>query len=159
MDPTFSNYIQTLDSSLAKLLAMRPERRQSLSPQVPQQGVYSLSEGDDHLYVGRTDRGKNGMRDRILMHSRPSANDNTATFAFRLAREATRHVDASYRTRGSRKDLMADPVFEQAFVEAKKRIREMDVRYVEEQHPVRQALLEIYVAVALQARYNDFGTH
>jgi hypothetical protein len=33
----------------------------------------------------------------------------------------------------------------------------MDVRYVEETDPQRQALLEIYVAVVLETPYNDFG--
>lgn len=35
----------------------------------------------------------------------------------------------------------------------------MNIRFVEQPHPLRQALLEIYVAVALQTRYNDFDTH
>ena len=35
----------------------------------------------------------------------------------------------------------------------------MNVRYVHEKDPVRQALLEIYVAVATEAKYNDFDTH
>ena len=42
---------------------------------------------------------------------------------------------------------------------AKARIRNMQVRYVHEPDPLRQAPLEIYVAVATQARYNDFDTH
>jgi hypothetical protein len=35
----------------------------------------------------------------------------------------------------------------------------MDVRYVEVTDALRQALLEIYVAIALQTSYNDFDTH
>ena len=35
----------------------------------------------------------------------------------------------------------------------------MQVRYVEEIDPLRQALLEIYVAVVLKTPYNDFNTH
>ena len=34
----------------------------------------------------------------------------------------------------------------------------MQVRYVEERDPVRQALLEIYTAVELRASYNSFET-
>lgn len=54
---------------------------------------------------------------------------------------------------------MTDPEFVEAFVDAKQRISRMDVRYVEETHPLRQALLEMYVAVALNTPYNDFDTH
>jgi len=35
----------------------------------------------------------------------------------------------------------------------------MVVRWVQESDPVKQALLEIYVAVVLQTPYNDFDTH
>jgi len=35
----------------------------------------------------------------------------------------------------------------------------MDVRYVEETDPLRQALLEIYVSIVLKTPYNDFDTH
>ena len=35
----------------------------------------------------------------------------------------------------------------------------MQVRYVEETDPLRQALLEIYASIVLQTRYNDFNTH
>jgi hypothetical protein len=35
----------------------------------------------------------------------------------------------------------------------------MDIRNVDEDDPVSQALLEIYVATALGTPYNDFDTH
>jgi hypothetical protein len=35
----------------------------------------------------------------------------------------------------------------------------MDLRFVEEWDPTRQALLEIYVSVFLRTKYNDFDTH
>ena len=35
----------------------------------------------------------------------------------------------------------------------------MDLRFVDEADPIRQALLEIYVAVVLGTPYNDFDTH
>ena len=82
-----------------------------------------------------------------------------AAFAFRLAREVTGKLDACYRKEGSRDALMQDPAFRRAFDTAKARIRKMDVRFVEETDPVRQAILEIYAAVALNTRYNDFDTH
>jgi hypothetical protein len=35
----------------------------------------------------------------------------------------------------------------------------MDLRYVEETDPTRQALLESYAAVVLRTLYDDFDTH
>ena len=35
----------------------------------------------------------------------------------------------------------------------------MDIRFVEETDAVRQALLEIYVALALETTFNDFDNH
>jgi hypothetical protein len=83
-----------------------------------------------------------------------------AAFAFRLAREATGNLTAAYRAGpNSRAGLMQDPAFVAAFDAAKARIRAMNLRFVEEADPVRQALLEIYTAVALRTPYNDFDTH
>jgi len=54
---------------------------------------------------------------------------------------------------------MENPAFAHAFASAKARICGMDLRYVEEAEPVRQTLLEVYVAVVLEAKYNDFDNH
>ena len=35
----------------------------------------------------------------------------------------------------------------------------MQIRFVDEPDPIRQALLEIYVTISLEAPYNDFDTH
>ncbi|HPW21811.1 MAG TPA: hypothetical protein PLE61_13475 [Vicinamibacterales bacterium] len=54
---------------------------------------------------------------------------------------------------------MADPQFAQAFAQAKTRVWAMDIRYIQEDDPTRQALLEIYVATVLKTPFNDFDTH
>lgn len=54
---------------------------------------------------------------------------------------------------------MRDTEFNAAFQHAKERIRMMDIRFVSEPHPLEQALLEVYTAVALHTRYKDFDTH
>jgi len=83
-----------------------------------------------------------------------------AAFAFRLARHATGRLVPSYKKGdGSRDALMNDLNFVKAFSEAKARICDMELRYVEESDPVRQTLLEVYVAVVLQAKHNDFDNH
>ena len=135
---------------------MSPVKPTKLPSQMPKAGVYVLSEAGHYLYVGRS----NDIRGRIGRHSRPGATHRMAAFAFRLAREATGNVRASYKKgKDSRAGLMENPAFVEAFTSAKARICEMELRYVEEADPVRQALLEIYVAVVLEAKHNDFNNH
>lgn len=135
---------------------MSPVTPTALPGKMPLAGVYLLSEVGRHLYVGRS----NHIRRRIGRHCRPGATHRMAAFAFRLARETTGNLVATYKKgEGSRLTLMENDVFVSAFTAAKARIRLMDLRFVEESDPVRQALLEIYVAVVLATPYNDFDTH
>jgi hypothetical protein len=60
---------------------------------------------------------------------------------------------------GSREALTSDPKFAKAFKAAKRRVATMDIRFIEEPDPTRQALLEIYAATVLATPYNDFETH
>ncbi|WP_405240414.1 GIY-YIG nuclease family protein [Lentisalinibacter orientalis] len=121
----------------------------------PTSGIYLFSEGDNHLYIGRTRM----LRQRMGQHSRPGSRHNQAVFAFRLAREATGRLAADYAGDGRREALVEDKDFSRAFTEAKARVRNMDLRYVEEADPIRQSLLEIYASVVLETPYNDFDTH
>lgn len=155
MNTHFAELVESLDPSFHCLLAMEPVKPVSLPKRMPKEGIYLFSEDQEHLYVGRS----RDIRGRIARHSQPGATHRMAAFAFRLAREATGYLDASYKKEGSRSKLMQDPDFLAAFDQAKTRIREMDVRFVEEANPIRQALLEIYVATSLQTPYNDFSTH
>lgn len=41
----------------------------------------------------------------------------------------------------------------------KRRVADMEIRYVEEADPVKQALLEIYAATSFGTPYNDFENH
>jgi hypothetical protein len=99
------------------------------------------------------------MRQRLQEHCRPSATHNSAPFAFTLTRKVTDRQRASYKPSGSRRDLEREPQFKAAFERAKARVRRMDIRFVEEGDPTRQALLELYVAMALATPHNDFDTH
>lgn len=136
-------------------MAMLPAKIGALPQGMPASGIYLLSERDMAIYVGRSRR----IRPRLQEHVRPSSGHNQASFAFLLAREMTGQTTASYCPNGSRDHLLLDERFRQAFDDAKSRIREMDVRFVGEEHPVRQCLLEVYVATAVKARYNDFDCH
>lgn len=155
MDDIFKQYVESLHPSFEQLMNMPPVAIARLPKKLPSECIYLFSEGDSHLYVGRTRK----LRSRLRQHSIPAAQHNQAVFAFKLAREATGLTEASYTSKGSRSALLADPPFAEAFGKAKARIREMDLRFVEETDPLRQALLEIYVAVALGTKYNDFETH
>jgi hypothetical protein len=93
MDATFLTYVEALRPKLEDLLAMVPTKPALLPRKMPTAGVYVFSEGDRHLYVGRS----NDIRGRIGRHSRRGATHRMAAFAFRLAREATGNLVASYK--------------------------------------------------------------
>lgn len=152
MNEVFRQHVEHLHGKFEALMAMDPVTLDRLPKVVPKSGIYLFSEGPTYLYVGRSKR----LRDRLRYHSGPAQD---APFAFKLAREATGNMKASYSTRGSRKELLADPVFKTAFQAAKDRIRRMDIRFVEEGDSNRQALLEIYATICVGAPYNDFDTH
>ena len=54
---------------------------------------------------------------------------------------------------------MNEKEFCDAFAFAKTCLAEMDLRFVEEADPTRQAMLEIYVATVLKIPCNDFENH
>ena len=155
MNEHFRKHIETLEAAYQRLRAMSPVSVRSLPGDVPQAGVYLFSNEGAAWYVGRS----NNMHRRLQQHCWPSANNNMAPFAFRLARDVTGKTEVTYSQKGSRSDLEKDPHFRAVFREQKERVRGMDLRYAEEANPVRQALLEIYVALASRAKYNDFDTH
>lgn len=157
MHADFLKFCSRLNPLLDELISMEPVTNGVFPRSVPKRGVYLFSDSDrSHLYVGRS----NDIRVRYGKHCLPGATHRMAAFAFRLARESTGRVKPSYQPGpDSRKGLMEDPEFRTAFKAAKRRIRNMDFRYVEEQDPIRQCLLEIYVAIVLGTPYNSFETH
>ena len=155
MNADFQQFVDSLEPKFIALMAMAPVRYARLPRQMPERGIYLFSEGDKHLYVGRTNR----IRRRLAGHCRPSSNHFSATFAFRVARKVTGLLKATYSPTGSRAALVKDLEFGPAFLRAKAWLANLDLRYVEETDPIRQTLLEVYVAVALKTPYNDFDTH
>jgi hypothetical protein len=152
MNKRFQNLVDGLENQYQALLTMPPVIARDVPNNTPVGGVYLFSEDQAHLYAGRT---KRKIADRIRNHfsAKPDC-----PLAWLLARETTGRM-ATYTPEGSRKELLADPTFKAEYEKAKNRIKQMNVRYVQEADPVRQALLEIYVAVATEAKYNDFDTH
>jgi predicted GIY-YIG superfamily endonuclease len=155
VDEAFKRYIESLHLPFQKLLATKPVKIGNLPKDLPSKCIYLFSEGEKYLYVGRT----NNFRSRMRQHSIPAALHNQAVSAFKLAREMTGCLEASYKMEGSRAALARDSKFSACFLEMKARVRGMDLRFIEEVDPLRQTLLEIYVAVVLKTPYNDFDTH
>src|SRR6266850_2922522 len=153
MDERFLDFTDSLQPKFLALLEMSPARLTALPRDIPTGGVYLFSERCQHLYVGRT---KRRISARVCGHVN-TADD--CPFAFRLAREVTGITHAQYSGKHTRKNLLLRPDFRREYKLAKQRIRQMDVRWVHEPDPTRQALLEIYVSVVLQTPYNDFDTH
>lgn len=155
MNGMFRTHVESLHPSFERLMAMPPIKACALPKKMPVRGIYLFSEGDKHLYVGRTNR----LRRRLTEHCRKGSTHNSAPFAFLLARVASGKTAVSYRPKGSRAELEKDTTFMSAFATAKSRVSNMDISYVEEIDPLRQALLEMYVAIALQTPHNSFENH
>jgi hypothetical protein len=137
MNEVFRLHVESLHGKYEQLIGMAPFSLSSRPKEMACPGIYLLSEGEKH-HVG----GPEG-----------------ASFAFKLAKEKCGKQKATYTKEGSRKALMTFPDFSAAFDWAKSRIRQMDIRFVQEPDPNRQALLEIYVTLSLATPYNDFETH
>jgi predicted GIY-YIG superfamily endonuclease len=155
LNEIFRSHMDAMEPSFKALLEMVPISGSRLPSDIPLRGIYLFSDGDRHLYVGRSNR----IRKRLQDHCRPSSGHNSATFAFRIARKETGILEATYSKKGSRVELEKDPEFGSAFQDAKARVRTMNIRYIEENEPMRQALLEMYVALSLETPYNDFDNH
>ncbi|GLS35438.1 hypothetical protein GCM10010869_10260 [Mesorhizobium tianshanense] len=155
MHPRFLEKVEGLHASYEKLIAMTPHAGTPPPTNIPVGGVYLFSEGDEPLYVGRSNR----LRERYFLHTRNGSRHNQASFAFRIAFQLLDLPPARYTKEGGRKEIALMEDFIREFAAAKTRIRNMNYRYVEETDQTRQALLEIYVATVLDTPYNDFRTH
>ncbi len=153
MDKNFKSIVEGLHNKYEALMTMSPVTVDTTPNNCPVGGIYLFSENGEHLYAGRT---KRKIKTRLNGHVGTAPD---SPFAWHLAREATGHTKATYQEQGSRKHLLSLPYFVTEYQKAKDRIRKMEVRYVEEPDPLKQALLEIYVAVVSGAKYNDFDTH
>ena len=152
MNPAFRSLTEQLDAKFQSLMNMAPVVAEKVPDDTPKGGVYLFSEGNIHLYAGRTKR-KLSVRIRNHFSAAPDC-----PFAWLIAREITGHR-ATYKKEGSRKDLLLRPDFLRIYQDAKKRIGKMHVRYVGEAVPLRQTLLEVYTVVVSSAKHNDFDTH
>ena len=154
MHKKFLKYTNNLKDKYIELMGSQPIKMEDLKNQknIPTGGVYVFSEGKNHLYVGRT---KREITKRIKGHVNTSKD---CSIAFRIARDETWYTKAAYGGKYTRKKLLEIRKFKREYQKAKKRIKKMDIRLIEETHPIRQSLLEIYTAVMRKTKYNDFST-
>lgn len=151
----FGDVIEGLDYSFRNLLDCVPITFDTRPRKLPTSVVYLFSDQGEHIYVGRSNR----FRQRLGNHCLHGSRCNQASLAFRLACEDVQHVREKYRRGSSGEDALKNvPGLADAFSRMKARLRSMEIRYVEEPDQVRQALLEIYVALSLGTKH-DFGTH
>lgn len=155
MNDVFKQFVESLQPSFERLIDMKPVTAAAIPAHAPGSCIYLFSEEGRHLYAGRT----RNLRQRMRQHSLPGSQHNQAAFAFKLASENCGKTAVKYVKGEGRAGLAVDPTFAPAFTAAKARVRMMDLRFVEELDPTRQALLEIYVSVVLSTPYNDFKTH
>jgi hypothetical protein len=155
LDERFTEAISGLHGQLEQLMSSEPFTFSNKPRKLPMSVVYVFSEGSAPLYVGRSNR----FSQRLGNHCRMGSQANQSSFAFKLAREAAGITAAAYSGDETRAALMLRPDFVAGFSAAKERLNKMKIRFVEESNQVQQALLEIYCAVGLKTRYNQFGTH
>lgn len=153
MEPEFKKIIDAVAANYEQCKSCHAFTLKKPPPHLPQRGIYILCEGETVLYVGRSNRIKQRLRDHICnSHFK-------ATFAFLLAREATGNLKPSYKKEGSRAHLLKGEKFQQCFNAAREKISKMNVLVLEEVNPTKQALLEIYAATVTNAPYSAFDNH
>jgi hypothetical protein len=143
LNSSFAILLGAVVTKFECLLGMEPVPR---SKQIPlKAGVYLLSEGDAHCYVGRA----NNLRSRVAQLRNLDASMAESNLAMLIARD-----DPLFHGL-QRKTFARMPEFKLAFQVAKRRVAAMHLRYVEEADDSGQRLLQLYAAVALTTRYQD----
>jgi hypothetical protein len=154
--------VSEFESMLDELTGSKPHRHRQKPPLPENPGIYLFSEGDEHLYVGIT----RNLRSRYGQHQRPSSPENSAPFAFAIARDDAQNdqfpVSGQTRTKLSENQEFATKYFGPA----KDRVRAMDFRYLrisaeDVDSDPKIAAFEIFAAVVLgtEGYFNSFRTH
>jgi hypothetical protein len=150
----FDSIVKTMPDLLDRLTGApaKPVAQHDEIPDGP--GIYVFSDGPNPRYVGQTQK----LRQRLRQHVSPSARENQAALAWRIAlKDAT---VAGHSVAGTRKQMEADERIEPLFRAAKERVANMDVRFIELPDPITRTLLEVYAIEALGTQeFNSFETH
>jgi hypothetical protein len=93
---------------------------------IPKSGVYAFFENDKAIYIGRSNR----MKERLKKHSSISADQYSASLAFRIAKKD--YLDKSLvKKKPKNSELMANSDFLNRFNAAKMRISISKIRFIE----------------------------
>jgi hypothetical protein len=151
----FSEILDQIEPLLDQLLGCEPHRRghRPAAPELP--GVYLFTENGKPIYVGQT----RNFRRRWGEHTRPSSPENSAPFAFNIARQEAIREDLDMM--GSRKAVSKLPDFAELFDAAKLRVSSMEFRFVTIEDPPLRTIFEVYASLALgtHGEFNVFETH
>lgn len=155
--PQFHKSISVMHDRLEKLLSTKPftmiDKPRGLDKV---KAVYLFSDQDCPFYVGRTQN----LGRRLSQHCSKGSTHNQSSVAFKLACRDLGIERQKYKKGSAPVDILRDHVgLKPAFQTWKGRMSKMSIRWVEEEDPVTQVLLEIYCAVALNTPHNDFATH
>ncbi|MGR9210320.1 GIY-YIG nuclease family protein [Rhizobium leguminosarum] len=155
MDMRFREYVDALHPKYIALMNMAPILGGNLPDHIKGSGVYIFTEDGVNQYVGRT----RNVQQRYKQHIGQKTTQNNAPFAFKLARVAAGIPRPTYKSdEFTRARLMLNEKFVAEFRAATERIKAMEFRFVNEEDPTRQCLLEVYVSVVAGSTCNDFAT-
>ena len=117
-------------------------------------GVYVFYKEAEAWYVGKTDN----LGRRLKQHSDIGSKHNQATFAFKLAKDKwteNNKIDKKF----TRQALEAMDSFMPHFKDAKGDVAQMKIKFVEIENAHHQYLFEYWLAIELEAKYNQFENH
>jgi len=154
--------VAAFDEMLEELTGSEPHRHGHRPPPPESSGVYLFVEDGHPVYVGIT----RNLRARYGQHHRPNSPENSAPFAFAIARREAGDDGFPIDGRG-RVELSKDPEFAKAyFGPAKERVRAMDFHYLvipagDLDSDPKIAVFEVFASMVLQTEgdFNSFRTH
>jgi len=152
MNEHFQVATAAIPELFAKLVASAPFNEKGIAAQKGKAGVYVFLKDGVPVHVGRT----RNLRGRLRGHIAKS--HFSASFAFKRTRNEHGKI-ATYVTKGSRSDLLEDPLFKETFHQQIELIKKMAVRFVEVADPVQQYLLELYAHLEFGLPLDEFDTH
>jgi transposase InsO family protein len=152
MNPVFAETVRTIPDLFDRLHNAPPLDGKGTAAQKGLAGVYVFLEDGKVVHVGRT----RNLQGRLRAHSANS--HHSASFAFKRARRAL-GMAATYKTAGSRADLLAMEAFRQEFDRQRQAVRGFKVRFLAVADPVRQYLLELYAHMEYGLPLDEFDTH
>jgi hypothetical protein len=152
MNAKFQKSIEKFPRYMTKLTKLSPVQPSGLK-NIPKRGIYVFYEDNKPIYVGRS----RNLTQRFRQHRQQSSDQHSATFAFMIARQDAEKKGVNVNK--TREELQKDRDFLPFFINAKKRVSEMQVKVIRIDNPVKQTLFEVYAALELKTPYNNWDTH